>query len=363
MEGLKLTWRQRHCLMEQLHQTCDAHVYRRTLAILEVARGRSISQVAKALAVTRQSVYNWVAEYVQRRDPDVLRDEPRSGRPSHWSDDHQALLRMSDGAFPGSLGYFAVNWTVLYCKSNGNTARASTFAMRQSAADYWAWAMSGSGDDTSWNPTRSWRKKRRFRAQIRHLPPRSVLLAEDETDLLLFPPLQSGWALRGRPRDVWISGPNARRVVFGAMNLCTGSRWFMPVGMEGPRIPGVPPSTAWAVPRLASGTVAGRKLQSHRQRYPGVGGGPVDPTDLAAEPFSETQSIGKPLGRARRPSVPAGSMPRSTIKSSDSLPTWRVCPLVRPSIHPVSCPSTTGSDSYCQNTYADLLRCDDATRS
>lgn len=57
--------------------------------------------------------------------------------------------------------------------------------------------------------------------------PRSVLLAEDETDLLLFPPLQSGWALRGRPRDVWISGHNARRVVFGAMNLCTGRRWFL----------------------------------------------------------------------------------------------------------------------------------------
>lgn len=112
MEGLKLTWRQRHCLMEQLHQTCDAHVYRRTLAILEVARGRSISQVAKALAVTRQSVYNWVAEYVQRRDPDVLRDEPRSGRPSHWSDDHQALLRILMERSPDHFGYFAVNWTV-----------------------------------------------------------------------------------------------------------------------------------------------------------------------------------------------------------------------------------------------------------
>jgi hypothetical protein len=54
-----------------------------------------------------------------------------------------------------------------------------------------------------------------------------VLLVEDETDLLLFPPLRSGWALRGQPREVQISGKNARRVVFGAMNLCTGSRWFL----------------------------------------------------------------------------------------------------------------------------------------
>lgn len=59
------------------------------------------------------------------------------------------------------------------------------------------------------------------------MPPRSVLLVEDETDLLLFPPLRAGWALRGRPREVPISGENARRVVFGAMNLCTGRRWFL----------------------------------------------------------------------------------------------------------------------------------------
>lgn len=57
--------------------------------------------------------------------------------------------------------------------------------------------------------------------------PRSVLLVEDETDLLLFPPLRAGWALRGRPREVPISGQNDRRVVFGAMNLCTGRRWFL----------------------------------------------------------------------------------------------------------------------------------------
>jgi len=54
-----------------------------------------------------------------------------------------------------------------------------------------------------------------------------VLLAEDETDLLLFPPLRAGWALRGQPRGIRISGQNARRVVFGAMNLCTGRRWFL----------------------------------------------------------------------------------------------------------------------------------------
>jgi hypothetical protein len=53
------------------------------------------------------------------------------------------------------------------------------------------------------------------------------VLAEDETDLLLFPPLRSGWAPRGQPAPVLLSGRNARRVVFGAMNLGTGTRLFL----------------------------------------------------------------------------------------------------------------------------------------
>lgn len=78
-----------------------------------------------------------------------------------------------------------------------------------------------------WPPIPSWRKKHRIRGQIRGLRPRSVLLAEDETDLLLFPPLRACWSLRGEPKEVLLSGRNARRVVFGAMNLRTGSRLFL----------------------------------------------------------------------------------------------------------------------------------------
>jgi len=62
---------------------------------------------------------------------------------------------------------------------------------------------------------------------VRRLCPRSVLLAQDETDLLLFPPLRAGWSLRGQPQQVHLSGRNARRVIFGAMNLLSGTRLFL----------------------------------------------------------------------------------------------------------------------------------------
>jgi len=59
------------------------------------------------------------------------------------------------------------------------------------------------------------------------LPPRTALLAEDETDLLLFPPLRACWSPRGQPKEVSLSGRNARRVVFGALNLRTGHRLLL----------------------------------------------------------------------------------------------------------------------------------------
>lgn len=44
----------------------------------------------------------------------------------------------------------------------------------------------------------------------------------------MFPPLRAGWPAVGRPARVTLSGRNARRVVFGAMNLRTGHRLFLP---------------------------------------------------------------------------------------------------------------------------------------
>ena len=88
--------------------------------------------------------------------------------------------------------------------------------------------MRGSGRATTWSRTPSARKKRRIRRQIRALPRRSVVLAQDETDLLLFPPLRAAWSKRGEVARVWLSGRNARRVIFGAMNLRTGTRLFVP---------------------------------------------------------------------------------------------------------------------------------------
>jgi transposase len=112
MDGITLTVRQRRALERQLSETTDARLFRRTLAVLEVCHGVPVAEVARTLAVSRQSIYNWVETYQDSYDPKVLSDSPHPGRPSVWTCELQTLLDNLMQTQPDQLGYYAVNWTV-----------------------------------------------------------------------------------------------------------------------------------------------------------------------------------------------------------------------------------------------------------
>ena len=59
---------------------------------------------------------------------------------------------------------------------------------------------------------------------MKRLPVGGRLLVLDETTLRLLPPLRAAWALRGKQAQVRISGKNARRSLFGTLDLRTGRR-------------------------------------------------------------------------------------------------------------------------------------------
>ncbi len=60
-----------------------------------------------------------------------------------------------------------------------------------------------------------------------HLPPRSVILAQDETDWLMFPPRQASGSPRGKPHRVILSGKNAQRVWFATIDIRMGHRLWL----------------------------------------------------------------------------------------------------------------------------------------
>jgi len=65
-------------LTRQGEQT--AKLYRRALALLELDRGKTYTEVSKTLQVTSVTLSGWAAKYLEN-GLGVLQDRPRSGRP------------------------------------------------------------------------------------------------------------------------------------------------------------------------------------------------------------------------------------------------------------------------------------------
>jgi len=65
-------------LIRQGEQT--AKMYRRALALLELDRGKTYTEVSKIVRATIPTVSGWAAKYLEN-GLEVLQDQPRSGRP------------------------------------------------------------------------------------------------------------------------------------------------------------------------------------------------------------------------------------------------------------------------------------------
>jgi len=112
MSAFKLTSWQRQRLRRELLQTRDARLYRRILALLEYDHGRSASDIARMLGVTRQTIYLWVAAYAPSHDPASLADEPGRGRPRLLDEDQGHFLEVLVTLAPQDLGFPHTSWTV-----------------------------------------------------------------------------------------------------------------------------------------------------------------------------------------------------------------------------------------------------------
>ena len=229
MELLHLTPQQRSRLRHLRDTTHDAGRLRRRLALLQLDQGLSVADVAEELGVTRQSVYNWLGRYLDAPTPLALSDRRGYGHLTAWDEDLRAAMRSSLEQAPAHWGYRDLEWTVPLLQEHlarwDGRCWSDTTLRRQLHRLGYVWKRPRYVLQP--DPRRAY-KIRRIRQRIKDLGPRTALLFEDETDLLLFPPLRACWARRGQSAEVLLSGRNARRVVFGAIHVRTGHRLLLP---------------------------------------------------------------------------------------------------------------------------------------
>jgi len=95
-----------------MRRATDARWYRRLQAVLMVAQGLPVTEVAKLTAAKPWSIYGWLRRYLGDHDPESLADLPRSGRPRAGTDVTNARIVQELKRSPMDLGYNATGWTV-----------------------------------------------------------------------------------------------------------------------------------------------------------------------------------------------------------------------------------------------------------
>jgi transposase len=141
MSDLPLTPRQRLQLERQLRDTADAGVFRRTLALLEVAQGRPVSQVARLLRTSRVSIYHWLRRYRQTATASCLLDHRGGNNPTLWSPELQSAFQATLTHRPDHFGYPALNWTIGLLAEHltrwwGHSVSATTIRRQLHRLDY-----------------------------------------------------------------------------------------------------------------------------------------------------------------------------------------------------------------------------------
>jgi transposase-like protein len=66
-------------LMHALKRATAKHTFQRVQAVLLVAQGRAVNEVARGAGVSRPTVYNWIPLYLASHQVAALQDAPRRG--------------------------------------------------------------------------------------------------------------------------------------------------------------------------------------------------------------------------------------------------------------------------------------------
>ena len=104
---------QRRRVEEGVRPPENARQLKRAQALLWVADGELVREVAQRLRVTRQSIYNWIARIQHRTGGSASRglDAPRSGRPPDKSKSVAQVIPDLLGTDPQQHGYRATGGT------------------------------------------------------------------------------------------------------------------------------------------------------------------------------------------------------------------------------------------------------------
>jgi transposase len=211
----------------ELHQVARQAVGRvseRAHFVLLSAQGYSSPKIGELFGYEAQTVRNWLMNY-QDQGCKGLADAPRSGRPKK-EPYLTAVVQAQASQPPPNSGYLQACWTVallvLHLAQRFRKAVKPSTLRRALHRAGFHWTRPKLAPAHRRDPQRE-AKEDRLKQVL--TTPRATLIAEDECDLHLLAVVRAMWQRIGAQTRIPTPGKNAKRGVFGFLNLRTGA-WF-----------------------------------------------------------------------------------------------------------------------------------------
>ena len=210
--------------LRQLARQAVGRVSERAHFVLLAGRGYSPPAIGELFGYDGQTVRTWLRAY-QRQGCAGLTDAPRSGRPPK---DRclTAVVQAQASQPPPNSGYVQACWTVallvLHLAARFRLIVSASRVRRALHQAGFCWKRPKLVPARRRDPRTS-EKEVQLAAAL--ADPTATLLAEDEADQHLLPVLRAMWQRVGQQVGIPTPGQNAKRGLFGALDVRTGA-WF-----------------------------------------------------------------------------------------------------------------------------------------
>jgi transposase len=210
--------------LRQVARQAVGRVSERAHFVLLSAQGYSPPAIGGLLGYDVQTVRTWLRAY-QQQGCAGLADAPRSGRP--LKDRYlTAVVQAQASQPPPNSGYIQACWTVallvLHLATRFRLTISASRVRRALQQAGFCWKRPKLVPARRRDPRTS-EKEAQIAAAL--ADPTATLLAEDEADQQLLPVLRAMWQRVGQQVGIPTPGQNAKRGIFGALNVRSGA-WF-----------------------------------------------------------------------------------------------------------------------------------------
>ena len=227
MEGIvsKLRRSEKRRLEKRARSCKDAKLKTRYLIVLNLADQRSPTETARALKVSRTTVYRVEARFRQWGEAGLVDRREENGQ-RKLTEDYLGQLYEVVGSSTQDHGWLRPTWTrelLIETLKKRTAVKVSPGTMSRALKAIGA--RRGRPKPTvesTWSPRAKNKRLRELRELVDNLPEDEVVVYEDEVDIHLNPKIGLDWMLQGQQKEVLTPGQNEKRYLAGAFNPKTG---------------------------------------------------------------------------------------------------------------------------------------------